>query len=269
MSADGRRVRVVTLNVNGLRAAAAKGFRAWLEAQDADLCCLQEIRLAAHQLAPELEPPSGWHARWLHAARPGYSGVAIWSRMRPQRTTPGIGDAEFDAEGRVLCCDVAGVRVVSLYLPSGSSSEARQAAKFRFMERFAPWLERQRRARRPVLVCGDWNVAHTEKDLKNWRANRDQSGFLPAERAWLGGVLASGWHDVWRTLHPDAEGEGYTWWSQRGGARARNVGWRIDYQIAAPALARRALRSWVAQEARFSDHAPLLADFAADPRVAE
>lgn len=269
MSAAPRPLRIVTLNVNGLRAAARKGFPAWLAAQDADLCCLQEIRLGAHQLAPELEPPPGWHARWLHAARPGYSGVAIWSRMAPRRSVAGIGDAEFDAEGRVLTCDFSGLRVVSLYLPSGSSSDARQAAKDRFMTCFAPWLERQRRARRPVLVCGDWNVAHTERDLRNWRSNRDQSGFLPHERAWFGAVLDRGWRDVWRALHPDGAGEGYTWWSQRGGARARNVGWRIDYQVASPALAPRALRCWVAQDAHFSDHAPLLADFAADPAVKE
>lgn len=257
----GRRLRVVTLNANGLRAALRKGLRDWLATQDADLCCLQEIRLGAHLSAPELAPPAGWHARWLHAQRPGYSGVALWSRAAPARTVGGIGDPEFDAEGRVLACDFAGLRAVSLYLPSGSSSPARQAAKFRFLERFGPWLERQRRARRPVLICGDWNIAHTERDLRNWRSNRGQSGFLPEERAWLGAVFAAGWRDVWRTLHPEAEGEGYTWWSQRGGARARNVGWRIDYQVATPALAERALDCRVAQEARFSDHAPLLADY--------
>ncbi len=255
--------RVVTLNANGLRAAARKGFRAWLDAQEADVCCLQEIRLSAAQITPELSPPPGWHARWLHAAQPGYSGVAVWSRTEPRRAIAGIGDAEFDAEGRVLACDFDGIRVVSLYLPSGSSSPARQAAKFRFMALFARWLARQRRARLPVLVCGDWNIAHTERDLKNWRGNQDHSGFLPEERAWLSGVLADGgWRDLWRGLHPDGEGEGYTWWSQRGAARAKNVGWRIEYQIAVPALARRARRSWVEQRENFSDHAPLLADFA-------
>ena len=258
-----RPLRVISLNANGLRSAASKGFRDWLAAQDADVCCLQEIRVAADQLHDGLQPPPGWHARWQCAERPGYAGVAIWSRAEPERVRAGIGVAEFDAEGRVLAADFAGLRVVSLYLPSGSSSEERQRAKFRFMESFAPWLARQRRARRPVLVCGDWNIAHTEKDLKNWRANRDHSGFLPEERAWLGGVFDSGWCDVFRRLHPEAEGDGYTWWSNRGQARAKNVGWRIDYQVATPALAERAVAARVHRADRFSDHAPLIVDYAA------
>lgn len=256
-----RPLRVVSFNANGLRSAAQKGFVAWLAEQDADLCCLQEVRICEEQLHDGLRPPPGWHAQWACAERPGYAGVAIWSRAAPLRVSRGLAAPEFDAEGRLLAADFAGLRVVSLYLPSGSSSTERQAAKFRFMERFAVWLERQRRARLPVLVCGDWNIAHTEKDLKNWRANRDHSGFLPEERAWLGRVLDSGWHDVFRRLHPDAEGEGYTWWSSRGQARAKNVGWRIDYQIAVPRLAARARAARVAREPRFSDHAPLIVDY--------
>lgn len=253
--------RVVTLNANGLRAAARKGFHAWLERQDADVCCLQEVRLGEHQLEPGLLPPAGWHAQWNFARRPGYAGVAIWSRLPPAQVTAGIGAEEFDAEGRVLAADFPGLRVVSLYLPSGSSSPERQQAKFRFMEAFAPWLKRQLGSAAPVLVCGDWNIAHTERDLKNARGNVKNSGFLPEERQWLGGLLGGGWSDVWRGLHPEEEGSGYTWWSQRGGARARNVGWRIDYQMATPGLAGRAARSWVEQRENFSDHAPLLAEY--------
>lgn len=253
--------RVVSFNCNGLRSAVGKGFHEWLAEQEADVCCLQEIRVAEQQLTEALQPPPGWHALWLPAQRPGYAGVAIWSRARPRRFRAGLGDAEFDAEGRLLTADFGAARVASLYLPSGSSSEQRQAAKYRFMARFEAWLARQRRARAPLLVCGDWNIAHTEKDLRNWRANRDHSGFLPAEREWLGRVLDAGWRDVFRALHPEAEGEGYTWWSQRGQARAKNVGWRIDYQIAAPALAAAARSARVAASPRMSDHAPLLVDY--------
>ncbi len=254
-------MRVITLNANGIRSAMGKGFGAWLAAQDADICCLQEVRIAEQQLHDGLQPPSGWHAQWSFAERPGYAGVAVWSRTAPRRVARGIGEAEFDAEGRVLTTDFAGVRIVSLYLPSGSASELRQASKFRFLAAFKTWLARQRRARLPVLVCGDWNIAHTEKDLKNWRGNRDHSGFLPEERAWLTEVLSAGWRDVFRELHPEAEGEGYTWWSNRGQARAKNVGWRIDYQLGTPAIAERAIAARVHREDRFSDHAPLIVDY--------
>lgn len=254
-------VRIVTLNANGLRAAARKGFHAWLERQEADVCCLQEVRLTASQLEPGLLPPAGWHAHWNFAERPGYSGVALWSRVAPRSVAAGIGAAEFDAEGRVLAADFDNFRVVSLYLPSGSSSPERQRAKFRFMDQFAPWLERQRAQPLPAVVCGDWNIAHTAKDIKNARGNAKNSGFLPEERAWIGGLLEGGWRDVWRSLHPEEEGAGYTWWSQRGAARAKNVGWRIDYQLASPALAACATRSWVEQRENFSDHAPMIADY--------
>lgn len=256
------RCRVISLNANGLRAAARKGFRDWLQRQDADVCCLQEVRLGEHQLEPGLLPPPGWHASWNFAQRPGYSGVAIWSRRPPERVEAGIGAVEFDAEGRVLAADFDNLRVVSLYLPSGSSSPERQEAKYRFMAAFAPWLERQLAAPSPVLICGDWNIAHTAKDIKNAQGNLKNSGFLPEERDWLGRLLGTGWRDVWRDLHPEEEGAGYTWWSQRGAARAKNVGWRIDYQIAHPRLAGRAARAWVEQRENFSDHAPLLADYA-------
>jgi exodeoxyribonuclease-3 len=255
-------VRVVTLNANGLRAAARKGFHAWLASQEADVCCLQEVRLTENQLEPGLLPPPGWQAHWNFAQRPGYSGVAIWTRQPPARVSAGLGAAEFDAEGRVLAADFDNLRIVSLYLPSGSSSPERQEAKYRFMAAFAPWLRLQLVAPVPVLVCGDWNIAHTARDIKNARGNAKNSGFLPEERAWLGGLLGEGgWRDVWRELHPEEEGTGYTWWSQRGAARAKNVGWRIDYQIASAGLASRARRSWVEQRENFSDHAPLLADF--------
>jgi exodeoxyribonuclease III len=185
--------------------------------------------------------------------------VALLSREPPATVVHGFGSTEFDPEGRCLAARVGGVTVVSLYLPSGSSSPERQAAKFRFLAEFTPQLARMRTTGRHV-VCGDWNIAHREIDLKNWRANRKNSGFLPEERAWLDAVLAPGqWSDAFRVLHPDAEQ--YTWWSNRGQAWAKNVGWRIDYQMVSPDLHGTAARAEIHREPRFSDHAPLIMDY--------
>ncbi len=194
------------------------------------------------------------------AAKKGYSGVGIYSRYEPSDVVIGIGVPEFDDEGRYveLRFDTPARRfsVVSVYFPSGSSSEERQQAKFRFLDEIAPQLAALR-AQRECLLCGDVNIAHTEKDLKNWRSNQKNSGFLPEERAWMTALLASGWVDVYRRLHPDAEGEGYTWWSNRGQAWAKNVGWRIDYHLATPAVAAAARHARIEKAQRFSDHAPL------------
>jgi exodeoxyribonuclease-3 len=178
----------------------------------------------------------------------------------------GFGVTEFDDEGRLLAAHWPGLTVVSLYAPSGSASEDRQASKFRFMKAFAPimaaWMDDHRTTGREYLICGDWNIAHTERDLKNWKGNLKNSGFLPEERAWLSDLFGPmGWVDVYRQLHPEATGEGYTWWSNRGQARAKNVGWRIDYQVATPGLAARAKAAWVFTDTRFSDHAPLVVDY--------
>ncbi len=259
-------LRVVSLNLNGIRSAASKGFFEWLGGQAADLVCLQEIKAQPADLSQTMRSPPGYHGYFHCAQRRGYSGVAIYSKVPATRVVEGIGDPEFDAEGRFLRCDFNGFSVVSLYLPSGSSSPERQEAKFRFMERFAPVLAAMAAEDREFIVCGDWNIAHREIDLKNWRGNRKNSGFLPEERAWLSELFErEGWVDVYRHLYPDAGDEAYTWWSNRGQAWAKNVGWRIDYQIATPGLARSALGAAIHKSSRFSDHAPLTIDYAPVP----
>jgi exodeoxyribonuclease-3 len=263
-------LRIVSLNLNGIRSAASKGFHEWLAASGADIVCLQELKAQAIDLTAAMRNPEAYAGRFHHAEKKGYSGVGIYTRAAPARVVEGFGIAEFDAEGRYLQADFATadgpLSVVSLYLPSGSSSEERQQAKFRFMDQFWPQLQTlardAKRDGREVVLCGDWNIAHREIDLKNWKSNQKNSGFLPEERAWLGRVFEElGWVDVYRRLYPEAGGEGYTWWSNRGQAWAKNVGWRIDYQIATPALAARAKVASVFKERRFSDHAPLIVDY--------
>ena len=259
-------LRVLSLNLNGIRSAAAKGFFDWLAAHDADIVCTQELKAQLPDLAPGMLAPDGYQG-WFHCAeKKGYSGVGIYARQAPDRIVEGFGNAEFDAEGRYLQADFGKLSVVSLYLPSGSSSDERQQAKFRFLEQFRPRLvqlaKEARTKKREVLLCGDWNIAHTEKDLKNWKSNQKNSGFLPEERAWIGAVFDElGWVDVHRRLLPDATGEAYTWWSNRGQAWAKNVGWRIDYQIATPGLAAAARHVEVYKARRFSDHATLTVDY--------
>ncbi|GAB4165338.1 MAG: exodeoxyribonuclease III [Rhodocyclaceae bacterium] len=254
-------LRVVSFNLNGIRSAFAKGFFTWLEGSGADIACLQELKAQAAELADAMLAPEGWHGRFHFAEKKGYSGVAIYSRRRPGRVVEGTGMPEFDREGRGLRADFGRLSVVSLYLPSGSSSPARQQAKFRFMEGYAPRLAQMAAEPREYLLCGDWNIAHREIDLRNWRANRKNSGFLPEEREWLDRVFGElGWVDVFRRL--DTRPGQYTWWSNRGRAREKNVGWRIDYQVATPGLAARARRAAIHTESRFSDHAPLIIDYA-------
>lgn len=251
-------MKIITLNLNGIRSAARKGFLDWLRAQRADVVCVQELKAQAADMTGELLAPSGYHGCFHYAEKKGYSGVGLYSKLKPDRVFTGFGVAEFDAEGRFLRADFGNLSVVSLYLPSGSSGEHRQASKFRFLDAFYPLMKRMRKAGREVVLCGDWNIAHQEIDLKNWRGNQKNSGFLPEERAWLTQVFGDlGWVDVYRRLHPQATDASYTWWSNRGAAWAKNVGWRIDYQIATPAVAATARRATIYKEERFSDHAPL------------
>ncbi len=255
-------LRIITANLNGIRSAATKGFFDWLAAQDADLVCVQELKAQVGDMRAVLLNPPGFYGYFHYAEKKGYSGVGIYCRRQPDQIIEGLGIADIDAEGRYIEAVFGRLSVISLYMPSGSSSEERQAAKFGFMERFWPRLQELRQAGREVVICGDWNIAHKEIDLRNWKGNLKNSGFLPEERAWLTRVFDElGWVDVHRRLCPDATGEAYTWWSNRGQARANNVGWRIDYQIATPGIAAAARSAAVFKDRRFSDHAPLLIDY--------
>ena len=255
-------LRIITLNLNGIRSAASKGVLDWLAAQKADVVCLQEVKAQLPDLAPALLNPSPYTGHFSCAEKKGYSGVGLYCRKQPDKITAGFGSKEFDAEGRYLRADYGKLSVISVYQPSGSSSDERQQAKFRFMRAFMPHLARLKAEGREIVLCGDWNIAHKEIDLKNWRSNQKNSGFLPEERAWLSRVFdEQGWVDVYRRLHPDTTGEAYTWWSNRGQAWAKNVGWRIDYHIATPGIAAKAKKATVFKTQRFSDHAPLIIDY--------
>ncbi len=224
--------------------------------------CVQELKAQPGDIGREVKRVGRLKGYFHCAEKKGYSGVGIYSRHEPANVVEGIGIPDIDREGRYIRADFGNLSVISLYQPSGSSGEERQQVKFSFMERFFPHLQQLRADGREIVLCGDWNIAHKEIDLKNWRSNQKNSGFLPEERAWLGKVFDElGWVDVYRRLHPEATGEAYTWWSNRGQAYAKNVGWRIDYQIATPKLAATARRASIYKTERFSDHAPLTIDY--------
>ena len=253
-------MRIVTLNLNGVRSAVNKGFLGWLAQQSADVVCVQELKAQDKDLTDAIRKPDGFHGYFHCAERPGYSGVGIYCRKQPDRLVAGIGIADIDAEGRYLEARFGNLSIVSLYIPSGSSSPERLAIKFSFMERCIDPLHKLATSGREIVICGDWNVAHKEIDLKNWRANQKNSGFLPEERQWFSSVIDRlGYVDVFRKL--DERAEQYTWWSNRGQAWAKNVGWRIDYQIATPGIAAKATSASIFKAARFSDHAPLSIDY--------
>lgn len=253
-------MRIMSLNANGIRAAARKGFFEWLPDQRADFVCIQETKAQVDQLADEVFYPAGYHCHYHDAEKKGYSGVALFSLHAPDQVTHGIGWDAFDSEGRWLQVDVGGLSVVSLYLPSGTSKEERQAFKFECMDYFTPKLEAMAKEGRDYVICGDWNIAHKEIDLKNWKANQKNSGFLPEERAWMDQVFGSlGWADAFRIVDPNPDR--YTWWSNRGRAWDNNVGWRIDYQVINQSLANRVKQADIYTDARFSDHAPLIIDY--------
>ena len=253
-------MRIVTLNANGIRSAARKGFFDWLARQDADVVCVQETKARRDQLVDAVFHPRGYHSHYFDAERKGYSGVAIYTRGKPLGIVTGFGSREFDAEGRYIEARFKDLSVVSVYLPSGSSSEERQQAKFRFLAQFMPHLRALKRRRRGFVLCGDWNIAHKEIDLKNWRSNQKNSGFLPEERAWLDELFDDlRYVDAFREVNP--EPEQYTWWSNRGQAWSKNVGWRIDYEVLSPGLRGSVVAADIYKAQRFSDHAPLTIDF--------
>ena len=253
-------MRIITLNANGIRSAERKGFFAWMAKQDADVVCIQETKAQRDQLTDPVFHPTGYHCYYADAEKKGYSGVAIYSRQKPQEIVAGYGSREFDAEGRYIEAKFKGLSVVSVYLPSGSSGEERQQAKFRFLAEFMPHLRGLTRRKRDYVLCGDWNIAHKEIDLKNWRSNQKNSGFLPEERAWMDELFGDARYvDAFREVDPRPEQ--YTWWSNRGQAWAKNVGWRIDYQVMSPGLRGCVARAGIYKTQRFSDHAPLVVDY--------
>lgn len=253
-------MRIITLNANGIRSAARKGFFQWMGRQSADVICLQETKVQTSQLNEGMYWPKGYRCYYLDAVKKGYSGVALYARSEPDAVIEGLGWPDMDAEGRCLEARFGHLSVVSLYIPSGSSSEERQAVKFDFLERFLPYLRQCLSTGRDYIFCGDWNIAHKPIDLKNWRSNQKNSGFLPEERAWLDDVIErDGWVDAFRAINP--EPEQYTWWSNRGQAWARNVGWRIDYHIVSPGLKSTLRNAAIYKDERFSDHAPLTIDY--------
>ena len=253
-------MRVISLNLNGIRSAEKKGLSAWLAKAQWDVLCVQELKAHADDIPETLGAPKDGSAHFHYAEKKGYSGVGVYARRRPDKVKVGFGNPEFDAEGRYVQADFGKLSIISVYQPSGSSGPERQEAKFRFLDAFYPHLQKLRRSRREVLLCGDWNIAHKEIDLKNWRSNQKNSGFLPEERAWLTKTFDDlGYVDVFRQV--DARPEQYTWWSNRGQAWAKNVGWRIDYQIATPGLAAKAKAASIYKDERFSDHAPLIVDY--------
>lgn len=253
-------MQIITLNLNGVRAATRKGVFQWLSTQQADIVCVQELKAQIPDLIDEIRSPDGFHGYFHCAEKKGYSGVGIYCRQKPDAIIEGLGIIEIDQEGRYIRADYGNLSVISLYLPSGSSGDHRQNSKEFFLEKFYPMLEEMVVSGREFLVCGDWNIAHNEIDLKNWRANRKNSGFLPEERAWLTDVFDKiGFIDVFRRLNP--EPDQYTWWSNRGQAWANNVGWRIDYQIATPGIANKAIRTSIYKDERFSDHSPLIIEY--------
>ena len=257
-------MRIISLNTNGLRSAAKKGFFDYLANSGADAICIQETKAQPEDLADALFHPAGWHVYFKSAVKKGYSGVAIYSRKKPDAVLDTLGAPEFDDEGRYLEARFGNLSIVSLYLPSGSSGPERQESKNRFLEFFPAKLAEWAKCGRDVVVCGDWNIAHTKLDLKNWKSNQKNSGFLPHERAWKDRLYGDwGFVDAFRTLHPTEEALGYTWWSNRGNAWANNVGWRIDYQVITPSLKARLKTASVYKDSRFSDHAPLIVDYAA------
>ncbi|MDO8178840.1 MAG: exodeoxyribonuclease III [Undibacterium sp.] len=254
--------KIISANLNGIRSAAKKGFFEWMNKEAADFVCVQELKAQAPDMTPEFLTPDGYVGHFHYAEKKGYSGVGVYSRQEPDAVFIGFGNPEFDAEGRYVRCDFGDLSVISVYCPSGSSSPERQEAKFRFMDLFMPHLAALIAEGRELVICGDWNIAHKEIDLKNWKSNQKNSGFLPEERAWMSALFdEQGWVDVYRRLHPETTGDAYTWWSNRGQAWANNVGWRIDYHVATAGIAAKAKSAAIYKAQRFSDHAPLLIEY--------
>ncbi|MCF6225148.1 MAG: exodeoxyribonuclease III [Xanthomonadales bacterium] len=255
-------MRIISVNTNGIRAAARKGFFEWLAAQKADFVCIQETKAQQHQLDAEVFHPQGQNVYFSDAEKKGYSGTAIYTPYTPDNVQIGVGIDWFDNEGRWLQVEVGNLTIISVYMPSGSSKEERQLLKYDSMAKLEPVIIELAKGGRDVVICGDWNIAHKKIDIKNWRGNQKNSGFLPEERAWMDKLYSSdglGMVDAFRQV--DEREHQYTWWSNRGQAWANNTGWRLDYQVISPTLADKVRAASIYKEERFSDHAPLIIDF--------
>ena len=255
-------MKIITLNLNGIRAASRKGFFEWLQKEQPDYICLQELKAHEIDLTSEMMNPKGYFGYFSFAQKKGYSGVGIYSKTKPEKVIRASGIKLLDDEGRFIQVSTKTLDLISLYLPSGSSGDERQQYKFKVMEHFYKFLSAKIKTEKAVLICGDFNIAHHEIDLKNYKGNRKNSGFLPEEREWMTNILSKlGWVDVYRSLYPEKGDEGYTWWSNRGQAWAKNVGWRIDYHLANLKFYEKAKKGNVFKAERFSDHAPLIIDY--------
>ena len=253
-------MRVMSFNANGIRAVARKGFFEWFQQQNIDVLCIQETKGQEHQFTGEVFVLPGYHRFFFDAHKPGYSGTAIYTRQKPDAVKTGLGWACPDTEGRYIQADFGNLSIASLYLPSGSSGEHRQAFKFEFMEHYEKVLKKQIQDGRDYIICGDWNIVHKEIDIKNFKSNQQTSGCLPEERAWLDKLITEiDWVDAFRVLNQEAHQ--YTWWSHRANARANNVGWRIDYQMISSALKDKVKSVEIFKDPVFSDHAPLLVEY--------
>lgn len=251
-------MKVISFNANGIRAAAKKGFYEWLAEQNADFVCIQETKAQTHQLIDnELFFPNDFHCEYYDAEKKGYSGVAIYAKHQPQQIIKGLGFNDCDNEGRYIQFDYPDYSVVSIYLPSGTSGDERQQVKYAFLDKFAEHLQNLNVKQKDFIICGDYNIAHKQIDIKNWRSNQKNSGFLPEERAWMDKLFGPmGFCDAFRVVNQ--EPDQYTWWSNRANAWANNVGWRIDYQVITPGLVEKVDTVEVYRETKFSDHAPLI-----------
>jgi exodeoxyribonuclease-3 len=266
-------MRILSFNANGLRSATSKGFFDWFAARNVDVLCVQETKAQEHQLTDAVFRPAGYTAHFKDAQKKGYSGVAIYSRREPDEVRTSLGWAPFDDEGRYIEARFGNVSVVSFYIPSGSSGDERQGFKEEVMAWLKPIMDGWLASGREYVLCGDWNIVRAKNDIKNWSGNQKNSGCLPHERAWLSGLIADGhhdglivppaqgWKDAFRVARPEAVE--YSWWSQRGAARTNNVGWRIDYQLATPGIAAGVCSAEIFPEPKFSDHAPVLVEYAA------
>ena len=254
-------MRVISFNANGIRSAIRKGFYEWLAEQNADFVCIQETKMktSEHQDLDGIIPP-GYYAEFEDAKKRGYSGVAIFAKHKPLAIQRRLGLPESDDEGRYLQFDYPQFSIVSVYMPSGTSGEGRQDVKMKFLSHFQQYLEENLAQAKPLIICGDWNIAHQPIDLKNWKTNQKTSGFLPEERAWLDIVFQDlGYIDAFRVKNQ--EPLQYSWWSMRQQARAKNVGWRIDYHVVSPQIKPHIAEVKIISEPFFSDHAPVVIDY--------